>query len=73
MNTMYDIEKNIPIPAYKKANRFPYMELDIGDSFLVTDVSLNSVCGSNYRVGKRLNRKFTARQEGSGVRVWRVS
>lgn len=70
---MYTIEKNVPIPPYSKAARFPYERLEVGDSFLVTDVKLTSVCNSNYRIGKRLNRKFTARQEESGVRVWRVS
>jgi len=70
---MYEIEKNVPIPECQKAGRFPYEELDVNDSFRVEGVKLQSVCNSNYRANKRLGRKFVARVDGDGVRVWRVS
>ena len=73
INAMYKIEKNVPIPPSSKMGRFPYDELDVGDSFIASNVKLASVCSSNYRVGKRLGRKFIARQENGDVRVWRVS
>lgn len=69
---MYEIEKNVPIPPSQKAGRFPYEELDVGDSFKVSGIKLQSVCNSNYRAWKKTGRKFTARQEEDGVRVWRV-
>lgn len=71
--TMYTIEKNVPVPPPSKMGRFPYDQLDVGDSFKAIGVKLQSVCNSNYRMAKKLGRKFTARQEDDGVRVWRVS
>lgn len=70
---MYKIEKNVPIPPNSKSGRFPYDQLDVGDSFVASNVNLASVCSSNYRIGKRLGRKFIARQENGDVRVWRVT
>lgn len=45
----------------------------MNDSFVVQGVKLQSVCNSNYRASKRLGRKFVARVDGEGVRVWRTS
>ena len=70
---MYEIDKNVPLPPFTRGARFPYEQLEVGDSFYVEGGKLSSICNSNYRVGKRLQAKFTARQEDSGVRVWRVS
>ncbi|NBU71317.1 MAG: hypothetical protein EBS53_07700 [Bacteroidetes bacterium] len=69
---MYEIDKNVPIPAPSKAARFPYEALDVNDSFKVTGVSLQSVCNSNYRMSKKTGKKFIARAEDGGVRVWRT-
>ena len=69
---MYTIEKGIPVPANPKANRFPYHELEVGDSFLVTGVKPSSIHGSNYRMSKKLNRVFIGRKEGESIRVWRT-
>ena len=69
---MYEIEKNVPIPANPKANRFPYHELEVGDSFLVTGVKPSSIHGSNYRMSKKLGKVFIGRKEGESIRVWRT-
>ena len=65
------VEKSVPLPEGKK--RYPYKEMDVGDSFFVGDGKLQVVCNANYRASKRLGMQFIARKEVEGVRVWRVS
>ena len=65
-----NVEKGVPVPGEKK--RYPYGVMDEGDSFFVEGGKLQVVCNANYRAGKRLGRKFVARKEGDGVRVWRI-
>lgn len=65
------VEKSVPLPEGKK--RYPYKEMEIGDSFFVGDGKLQVVCNANYRASKRLGMQFIARKEVEGVRVWRVS
>lgn len=65
------VEKSVPVPAGKK--RYPYKEMDIGDSFLVDGGKIQTVCNANYRASKRLGMTFMARKEGEGVRVWRTA
>lgn len=32
------IEKNIPMPVVKKQNKYPFAEMEVGDSFFVKGV-----------------------------------
>ena len=67
-----EIDKNIPIPPEKKRNVYPYKVMEVGESFFVPTGKLQIVCNANYRTGKQLGRKFIARKDGEGVRVWRT-
>lgn len=69
---MIEIEKNIPLPAQKKRNVYPYKEMGVGESFLVGEGKMQIVCNANYRASKAMGMKFIARKEGNGVRVWRI-
>lgn len=66
-----EISKDVPLPPPRR--RYPYGEMEVGESFLVGGGVLQVVCNANYRAGKRLGRKFIARKEAGGVRVWRIS
>jgi len=73
------VEKNIDMPVTRiTANKYPYNEMEIGDSFLVKSERasmINTMCGINKKKGIELGMKFIAKQvlvEG-GVRVWRIS
>ena len=73
------VEKNVDMPVTRiTANKYPYNEMEIGDSFLVKSERasmINSMCGINKKKGIELGMKFIAKQvlvEG-GVRVWRIS
>jgi hypothetical protein len=65
-----EVESGVPLPVERR--RYPYAEMQVGDSFVVREVSLQVVCNANYRTGKKLGRKFVARKVEDGVRVWRT-
>ena len=67
-----EIEKNIPLPPEKKRNLYPYKVMEVEESFFVPAGKMQIVCNANYRAGKQLGRKFIARVENEGVRVWRT-
>ena len=76
---MVTVEKNVDMPVTRiTANKYPYNEMEIGDSFLVKSERasmINTMCGINKKKGIELGMKFIAKQvlvEG-GVRVWRIS
>ena len=66
-----EVSKDVPVPPDKR--RYPYKVMEVGESFLVAGGRLQVVCNANYRAGKKLARKFIARREEGGVRVWRVN
>ena len=72
MNTEITIDKEVPAPEARSRNRYPRHTMEIGDSFFVRDGKLQIVCNANWRMGKKLGRKFIARREADGVRVWRM-
>lgn len=71
MSTQYKIESGIPIPAHGKS-KYPWLDLEIGQSFEVPGAKHSTLGSSASLAGKRYGRKFTARATGSGVRVWRT-
>jgi len=66
-----EVSKDVPVPPDKR--RYPYKVMEVGDSFFVDGGKLQVVCNNNYRTGKKLERKFIARCEKEGVRVWRTA
>ena len=68
----FPIDKGIPIPQRKGHTKYPWPDLESGDSFLVPDGKINtlrSLCGSS---GKRFKAQFIARQMEDGVRIRRT-
>ena len=72
MMNQVTVEKDVLLPALRVAHRYPYKEMEVGDSFFLDNTSIQVVCNNNYRTGKLLGKKFIARREGDGVRVWRT-
>ena len=64
------IEKNVPIPSHQTP--YPFGEMDVGDSFLVTDRTPGSVSNAACQYGKRHGKKFITRSMNKGIRVWRM-
>jgi hypothetical protein len=75
---MFDVQPDVPMPPphrhRRKASKWPFERMAIGDSFLVADPAQwdrTQQCASIY--GRRLKRKFTTRKMDDGLRVWRVA
>lgn len=67
------IEKGVPIPSVEKASKYPFGELEVGDSF-VAPVGRNSVSALIYHWNGKLSpKRFRARPETEkSTRIWRV-
>lgn len=66
------IEKNVPLPTTKRATKWPFVSMAVGDSVFYDTEQIN---GRAYRAamtcGYRHGKKFVARPEGDGIRIWR--
>lgn len=74
---MIAIEKGVEMPEgrVRVKRKYPYGEMEVGDSFVVENDSpsrMVNVCGMNRKMGLKLKRRFTARKQEDGIRVWRV-
>lgn len=72
MDNMITTDKDVPMPEARSRNSYPYKTMNVGDSFFVRDGKLQIVCNANWKNGKKLGKKFCARREADGIRVWRT-
>lgn len=73
---MYEIEKNIPVPASLtrgRPARYPWSGMEIGDSFFVSGKSVRSFESCVRQASMRTGRTFRPRDVEGGVRVWRIA
>ena len=70
---MDTVEIEVGIPTPKRLPALPYTQVQVGESFLVVDRVMRTVLNLNYKMGKKLGRKFTCRTEERGIRVWRIA
>lgn len=76
---MYEIEKNIPLMgARKSVLKYPFQDMEIGDSFFIPKGATKHVSASVQSCIKAYNKyynkdiKVVTRREETGVRVWRI-
>jgi hypothetical protein len=76
------IEKNVPFPEVHSKFRFPWAEMEVGDSVLIKTAKTETiemlkrkVKGSARYYGVKTGKKFRSliNREEKGVRVWRVA
>lgn len=67
------VEKGVALPLERVERKYPHEDMEVGDSFFLVGISMQVVLNANWRAGKRLGWRFTARKEGEGIRVWRVA
>ena len=67
------VEKGIALPSQKVVRKYPHEEMAVGDSFFLVGIQMQVVLNANWRAQKRLGWRFTARKEGEGIRVWRMT
>lgn len=70
------IEKGIPLPEKNVRWKYPFDQLEVGDSFFVINKDTTQMSALCKRASKRLSARFiTAKAESDGaqgVRVWRM-
>lgn len=70
MNELIQVDKNIPVPTERsKRSKYPWRELQVGDSFLIEPQMRSSMAGLAARFGM----KITTANDGGKVRVWRIA
>lgn len=70
------IEKGVPVPprrTRKGISKYPFRQMEVGDSFLMPDYTVVRAWGILGPYAKRLGQKYTVRTVEGGARVWRVS
>lgn len=71
------IETGIPIPLEaangKGRRKYPWVELEVGQSFLATGGAQKTIATGASVFSKRLGRKFRTAKVAGGTRVWRVA
>jgi hypothetical protein len=78
---LHKIEHGIPLPTARGCIRkYPFMELQIGDSFFVPcqdgedpRITFRRVQGQTYNQQWRLKKRFAIRTMKKGVRIWRTA
>ena len=70
------IDNSVPIPLSRLAGRWPFGQLEVGQSFFTTDFDVRGVASRTVKL-RAQGRKFVSRTvtEGgeTGVRVWRTA
>jgi hypothetical protein len=73
---MIDIDKDIPIPSKATGNKlrkYPWDELEIGDSFLFpAEYGIKACSTRMHAAAHRSRKKYTSRTTPEGVRCWRI-
>jgi len=71
--THHVIEKGVPLPASVTAKKYPFSEMEVGDSlFLPGENSAGNVAAYARSYGQRSGWKYSARNVEGGLRIWRV-
>lgn len=68
---MIKIEKGIPLPV--KPNRYPWDDMEVGDSFFIAGKNTSEIGGHVSNARRRLGFDFTSRTVDGGTRIWRIS
>lgn len=71
-NGEFPIERGVPIPEARTKTKYPWREMEIGESFLAPKSKENSLSACACNAAKKLKRRFVLRTVEGGVRVWRV-
>jgi hypothetical protein len=68
MTNKFKIDEGIPMPEKRHSPKYPWKEMEVGDSFFVPKRAFLASSASLRYAPK----KFSQRAVDGGVRVWRV-
>lgn len=68
------IEKNVPIPPQSwRIAKYPFHEMEVGDSLLIDYQERNAVLGAAKKYGKDTEKDFTSKRVSeTEARIWRT-
>ena len=71
---MIEIDKKVPMSDNRvgRKGKYPFAEMEVGDSFFVEDVKSSAIRNLASTTGQRLGKRFSVRISGDGYRVWRT-
>jgi hypothetical protein len=69
---MLKIDKNVPYQPERPRNRYPFAQMECGDSIFVPAPTSYSARVAAYRYAKLHNVRFASQIDEKGVRIWRV-
>lgn len=72
----FAIEKGVDVTKAAGRGRpwkYPFLEMEIGDSFFVPADLAEKVRAAATSAGRRYGKKYVTRKEGNGRRVWRIA
>lgn len=70
MKSVFKIEKNVPYKKVKKYMKYPFDQMEEGDSFWVPEGEVNRARTSAYYWGKQNGVDVYTASEQNGVRIW---
>ena len=72
---MIKIEKNVPMPTTPHFNKYPWLDMAIGDSFVFPEhLKRSTPYNLAFGASKRYGLKFIVKQrDGGPVRCWRIA
>lgn len=70
---MIKIDKGMPMPKSKSEKKYPFREMEIGDSFFEEEVNRRLLASYASELGKKIGMKFSIRRVDGGIRVWRTA
>ena len=72
---MIPIDKDVPMPdpTTPDVTKYPWMTMEIGDSFFVDNVTAARFNATKDAAQRRTGRRFASRKVEGGVRVWRTA
>lgn len=65
------VDRAVPLPR-QKHHRYPWYEMEVGDSFLATHAVKPADIGV-AQVQRNSGMRFTTRRTNKGLRVWRIA
>ena len=71
---MLEVENGVPLPEVPERVRYPFADMEVGDSFLIRDESLvKNARSAAWMFGQRHGARFSCRRVAEGWRVWRTA
>jgi len=69
-----EVDKSVPLPEPKlgRPKKYPFAEMEVGDSFFVPQEKVRSASKSASMYKAAHGGDFTRRSVEGGVRIWRV-